>query len=691
MTGQFRTDRPVFQNSNGIYLFYFAGKTWVVQPGLPSDVWNAQEYSDVDAWNPANPGWNGDITVEWVGDDPSAEWKAIWYTQFLSELLDDWMAGVTSVDFIPQRVVGCDEDALSPVAEAQAAALPTGETQIEPSVIFSDETFTLFYHPETVEGSGMVETPEIYGELLLEGEAGRHQLYDDGTHGDAIADDGVYSRSCLSLNEESLGGNLFTDFFGTIVLSTSLRGTVDHTQVNQHVRTTDSGYFINIGDEYADRRSDLWNLISPETCLSCAVAWDISGDVFDFFIIQDRDSTAGGGYIRVHDNIVNTGFKPPCEPRSHCYEIVDGREHREFIGILDNHYIVSEGFTHELGHGLLGMEADDFPAAGNRAWNAGDGQHLDSDTTVTGELSGPFWDPARGWPYPVLTPNGEEVYLTVDDSGEFRIKPIDDQRYVWADIFLYMMGLLPPEDVTETYYKLVNPHIDGCESNENGLICSETLVTAEEVIPFTIDDFIAQFGVREPAYNESQKSWNVGILFISDRQHTEAEMTWLTLSFKEYATATSRDNLIFIKDTPWKFATRGLSSLVIDPAQMTLRELSEDPTDLMFRGAPIEGFPGWRTSSWYKNYNVDSWPWIYHDEHGWQFVSENSNSDGIFLFDFGLINWIFLNQNTYRWMYLYGANPGWVWTFEDNNPYSRFFQRFDDGSLFSVPPDLSAN
>jgi len=47
----------------------------------------------------------------------------------------------------------------------------------------------------------------------------------------------------------------------------------------------------------------------------------------------------------------------------------------------------------------------------------------------------------------------------------------------------------------------------------------------------------------------------------------------------------------------------------------------------IFGGAPISGFPGWRSSPWYLNYNVDFWPWIYHDEHGWQFVSDGSTTD----------------------------------------------------------------
>ncbi len=102
---------------------------------------------------------------------------------------------------------------------------------------------------------------------------------------------------------------------------------------------------------------------------------------------------------------------------------------------------------------------------------------------------------------------------------------------------------------------------------------------------------------------------------------------------------------------------------------------------------PIVSFPGWMASPWYLNYNVDVWPWIFHDEHGWQFVSDNSTEEVIFLFDLGLQEWIFLNEGTYRWQFLFSDTPGWIWTFGDNTPDRRFFQRLDNDSLFSVPPD----
>ena len=81
----------------------------------------------------------------------------------------------------------------------------------------------------------------------------------------------------------------------------------------------------------------------------------------------------------------------------------------------------------------------------------------------------------------------------------------------------------------------------------------------------------------------------------------------------------------------------GSSALaVIESLQNGGTSVIFEPQNLdIFQGQPIDGFVGWRASQWYLNYNVDFWPWIYHDEHGWQFVSENSSEDIILLFDLG--------------------------------------------------------
>ena len=108
----------------------------------------------------------------------------------------------------------------------------------------------------------------------------------------------------------------------------------------------------------------------------------------------------------------------------------------------------------------------------------------------------------------------------------------------------------------------------------------------------------------------------------------------------------------------------------------------------VFRGVDISGFPGYKASPWYLNYNVDALPWIYHDEHGWQFIADASTEDVIFLYDLDLADWLFVNEASYRWFYLFSDTPTWIFSFSDNVPGRRFFQRLDNGEIFSAPPGL---
>ncbi len=121
-----------------------------------------------------------------------------------------------------------------------------------------------------------------------------------------------------------------------------------------------------------------------------------------------------------------------------------------------------------------------------------------------------------------------------------------------------------------------------------------------------------------------------------------------------------------------------------DPFAVAFDRPFPDP----FGGEEIADFPGWNASPWYDDYFTDLWPWVYHSQHGWQWVNLENGPQGIFLFDLGLNEWIFLNENTYRWFFLFGDTPGWVWSFPDGNPVERFFVRANSDCIFS---DLSGS
>ena len=181
------------------------------------------------------------------------------------------------------------------------------------------------------------------------------------------------------------------------------------------------------------------------------------------------------------------------------------------------------------------------------------------------------------------------------DNGSFRIVPDDQERMVWSDIFLYMAGFLPAEDATEVNYKLINESVESCVSEEHALFCTGTNVTAERVIEFDTQDFIAMYGARIPPHDGDESQINLGVLHISDRNHTEAEMVWFTETYKEWALSNQTSGWTFLsQNDPWPVVTRGLSTVNIDPSLMTERPLA-NPSLLVAEGGPEEisgcGYP----------------------------------------------------------------------------------------------------
>ncbi len=105
-------------------------------------------------------------------------------------------------------------------------------------------------------------------------------------------------------------------------------------------------------------------------------------------------------------------------------------------------------------------------------------------------------------------------------------------------------------------------------------------------------------------------------------------------------------------------------------------------------GINIATAPGWRHSLWYGTYFAGSYPWIYHQEHGWQWIAPNSEEGSVFLFDQGIGQWVFTNAEIYRFLFVFGPSgeESWIWSFPGGNPELRWFFNFGSQEGFSIPP-----
>ena len=119
------------------------------------------------------------------------------------------------------------EDLTAALASLPADALHEQKVTAEPSILFNDETFTLVVRNMDLVGnnSGVkiplyVSDAARYYEVYQEDQ--EPQLYDDGTHGDVRANDGVYTRSCLSLPSSDWSGKSLHQGHNTLFLDLSL-------------------------------------------------------------------------------------------------------------------------------------------------------------------------------------------------------------------------------------------------------------------------------------------------------------------------------------------------------------------------------------------------------------------------------------------------------------------------------------
>ena len=167
-----------------------------------------------------------------------------------------------------------------------------------------------------------------------------------------------------------------------------------------------------------------------------------------------------------------------------------------------------------------------------------DGAHLNGHCTIHGPLQGPVWCWETGYPCAVKL-NGADAILEPNHNslgefdGTFRYVAYaseegkGNQRH--SQILLYAAGLLPRQNVTETYYCL-SGHVD--DSNPQR-------ITATQVSSFGIDRFIEAHGARVPAYPKplawsTDGDFRVGQVTVSDKAFTQAEYTWWTLWNRHY-------------------------------------------------------------------------------------------------------------------------------------------------------------
>lgn len=386
-------------------------------------------------------------------------------------------------------------------------------------------------------------------------------LYDDGTHGDKIAGDGIYSINDVDHNT----GN-HTMYWGGMWHTHNMWGSFD-----LKIEKTDSSieeHWLSIGEVAEDQQFEVTQLDEnlyatqyaffivdepgetlditkwPLGNIKCGKEnfevtqkfYSVMPDIFDFIIVMPAhniwdpdDFTENVPYfVRAKNEIQNIGI-----------DIFDNTADFGSAGRLMGTIYHSWGYgailDHEIGHAWCADIGESLGLC--RGENSGYTNHWNKFSDIAGQMAS-F----------IKNPNADHGAgrLLDNNDGTWRIEraPSDNTPYSMLD--LYAMGLIPKEEVPPIH---ILHDIDQTD---------HLAVTATQVETITIDDIItAEGGERIPSSADSPKEFNVAFVIVKNKEFTNAEFALYSLVSKFFASKEQGTNSL----TTFYTATGGLASL----------------------------------------------------------------------------------------------------------------------------------
>lgn len=426
------------------------------------------------------------------------------------------------------------------------------------------------------------------------------QLYDDGTHGDDFAGDGVYSRGCVHycldcVNLDDFFGYAMMDTIGSqsrlVVMDPAIKGTVPYETLDTPltpgasvIASSHAFFFSDVNRKYYPKypaSTDPNDFAAPSgRSVIISALLQVFGDVFDFVTYTPIDNGRYDGGIykwqfwdrRGGPSDEWQGFGEVNDEGGECIIALNGLPPYRLAGVIGNSDVV-ESFTgtqnHELAHGTSGFEYHNkFGPA-----RSGDGAHYDSPCTGDhSSLQGPVWDWVKGYPESI-PPEGEghisgtRLVENADCSScpdgklteccSFRYVDIPYTRASFianpelnglSPLLLYIAGMIKRSDIPpdeRNYYCIGSDKNDlFCGTGEDQTPCvtkvddsDRSSITADFVSRFTLDDLIsANGGIRYPT-----KKFNTirhAAIHVSSRVPSASEIEFYTLLWRHHEVAT---------------------------------------------------------------------------------------------------------------------------------------------------------
>jgi hypothetical protein len=407
-------------------------------------------------------------------------------------------------------------------APGVAAAFTLQDVEVTPYALWDDtaatQAITVKAHTRI---SGRVSLQLAYFDGLVDGSGAQivEPMFDDGTHGDQTAGDGVWTRTfTLAISDPGrlrlydglvdsvpIAIAAVNDDRAPVPASNAIDARVDVAIVS---RTMQGAFPARAVGAAAQATDTMLNIVDPafaEADIQHTVARVLEllpGDPLDFLVLFHTRTTSDGvpRSIGVKNDV--DGINVPAFDHSAAY----GSAGRLQQVVFQNAHTLGLEINHEIGH----------------RWGA----YLNRNELNLTLPTGFHWGASNhvgvmgNGPYLLQEPDGLRV-TNAKDSDKFVANP-------FSNLELYLMGLAQPDEVAPLRF-VTDASVD---------VRFDALLSASATRIVTIDDIVAMYGARTPARSHSQNAFNAAYVVVSDRPLSEAEYT-LTSLIARYAAGTS--------------------------------------------------------------------------------------------------------------------------------------------------------
>ena len=363
-------------------------------------------------------------------------------------------------------------------------------------------------------------------------------MFDDGTHGDEVAGDGIWTLTfTLGLaqpNELRLYDGLVDsvsiaisavgDSQAPVSPANSIDARIDVSIVD---RSLEDEFPIRAANATTQVTDNMINVVDPafdESAIERTLARVyavIPGDPFDFAVLFHTRTTTDGvpRSIGVKNDV--GGINVAAFDHTAAY----GSAGRLQQVAYQNAHTLGLEINHEIGH----------------RWAA----YLNSTALNLSLPTGFHWGASDH-----VGVMGNGPYLQQDAGGYRVTNAADSDKFIanpFSNLELYLMGLARPDEVPP-YRFVTDPAVD---------VQFDTVVPAASTRVVTIDDIVGVYGERAPAMAAAQNAFTAAFVVVSDRLLTKPEYT-LTSLIARHASGTSsggkRDGGLFEALDPPSFS-----------------------------------------------------------------------------------------------------------------------------------------